>query len=86
MERESARRSPSKGRERAIVKPTNIGTVLKAKLGKCLRDGVERILARVKCVAITPVRENFRTKEARLFTTCKCAAKGGQSFTDKHVM
>ena len=47
---------------------------------------MERILARVKCVAITPVRENLRTRGARLFTTCKCAAKDGKGFTDKHVM
>ena len=43
VERESARRSSLKGRERAIVNQTNIGTVLKATLGKLLRDRVERI-------------------------------------------
>ena len=36
-ERGSARRSSLKGRERAIVTQTNIGTVSKAKLGKLLR-------------------------------------------------
>ena len=41
----SARRSFLKGRERAIVNQTNIGTVSKATLGKLLRDGVERIWA-----------------------------------------
>ena len=45
VERESARRSSLKGRERAIVSQTNIGTVLKAMLGKLPRDGVERIWA-----------------------------------------
>ena len=38
-------RSPDsslKGRERATVSQTNIGTVSKATLGKLLRDGVER--------------------------------------------
>ena len=45
VERGSARRSRLKGRERAIVSQTNIGTVLKATLGKLLRDGVERIWA-----------------------------------------
>ena len=45
VERGSARRSSLKGRERAIVSQTNIGTVLKATLGKPLRDGVERIWA-----------------------------------------
>ena len=43
VERGSARRSSLKGRERAIVNQTNIGTVSKATLGKPLRDGVERI-------------------------------------------
>ena len=45
VERGSARRSSLKGRERAIVSQTNIGAVLKATLGKPLRDGVERIWA-----------------------------------------
>ena len=45
VERESARRSSMKGRERAIVNKTNTGTVSKATLGKLLRDGVERIWA-----------------------------------------
>ena len=45
VERGSARRSSLKGRERAIVSQTNIGTVSKATLGKLLRDGVERIWA-----------------------------------------
>ena len=44
-ERGSARRSSLKGRERAIVSQTNIGTVSKATLGKRPRDGVERIWA-----------------------------------------
>ena len=56
VERGSARRSSLKGREKAIVKQTNIGTVFclfvvvfvvvvfsKATLAKLLRDGVERI-------------------------------------------
>ena len=43
VERGSARRSSLKGRERAIVNQTNIGTISKATLGKRLRDGVERI-------------------------------------------
>ena len=37
----SARRSSLKGRERANVSQTSIGTVSKATLGKLLRDGVE---------------------------------------------
>ena len=45
VERGSARRSSLKGRERAIVNQTNIGTVSKAPLGKLLRDGAERIWA-----------------------------------------
>ena len=45
VERGSARRSSLKGRERAIVNQTNIGTVLKATLGKLLRDQMERIWA-----------------------------------------
>ena len=43
VERGNARRSSLKGRKRAIVNQTNIGTVSKAALGKLLRDGVERI-------------------------------------------
>ena len=43
VDRESARRSSLKGRERAIVNQTNVGTVSKATLGKLLRDGAERI-------------------------------------------
>ena len=45
VERGSARRSSLKGRERVIVSQTNIGIVLKATLGKLLRDGVGRIQA-----------------------------------------
>ena len=44
-ERGSARRSSLKGRERAIVSQTNIGTVSKATLGKLLRVWVKRIRA-----------------------------------------
>ena len=40
VERGSARRSSLKGRDRAIVNQTNVGTVSKATLGKRLRDGV----------------------------------------------
>ena len=40
VERGGARRSSLKGRERAIVNQTNIGTVSKAALGKPLRDGM----------------------------------------------
>ena len=43
VERGSAGRSSLKGRERAIVNQTNIGTVPKETLEKPLRDGVERI-------------------------------------------
>ena len=39
-ERGSARRSSLKGRERAIVNQTNIATVLKATLGKLLRERI----------------------------------------------
>ena len=43
VERGSARRSSWKGREKAIVNQTNIGTVSKATLGKPLRDVMERV-------------------------------------------
>ena len=43
MEREGARRSSLKGRERIIVNQMNIKTVLKATFGKLLRDKVVRI-------------------------------------------
>ena len=39
VEKESARQSSLKRRERAIVNQTNIGTILKAMLGKVLRWG-----------------------------------------------
>ena len=45
VERGSSSRSSLKGRERAIDSQTNIGTVLKATLGKLLRDGVEGMWA-----------------------------------------
>ena len=45
VERGSARRSYLKGRERAIVSQTNIGTVSNATLGKLLRDWAERLRA-----------------------------------------
>ena len=45
VERGSARRSSLKGRERAVVNQTNIGTVSKETLGKRLTDVVERIWA-----------------------------------------
>ena len=51
VERGSARRSSLKGRERAIVSQTNIGTVSKATLGKLLRDGVERIIMSISARA-----------------------------------
>ena len=44
-ERGSARQSSSKGRQRAIVNQTNIGTISKATLKKLLRGGVELIWA-----------------------------------------
>ena len=44
VKRESASRSSSKGRERAIVNQRNNGTVSKATLGKLLGDGVESII------------------------------------------
>ena len=44
VERGSAGRSSLKGRKRAIVSQTNIGTVSNAALGKLPRDGVERII------------------------------------------
>ena len=44
-ERGVDRRSSLKGRDRAIVSQTNIGTVSGATLGKLQRDGVERIWA-----------------------------------------
>ena len=43
LERGSARWSSLERRERAIVNQTNIGIVLKATLGKLLRDEIERI-------------------------------------------
>ena len=43
MERGRARRSSFKGRERAIVNQTNIGTVSYSTMRKLLRDGEERI-------------------------------------------
>ena len=43
VERGNARRSSLKGRERAIVNQTNIGTVSKATLGKLLRDELDHI-------------------------------------------
>ena len=43
MERESARLSSLKGRERIIVNQMNTETVLKATFGKLLRDEVARI-------------------------------------------
>ena len=45
LERGTARRSSLNVRERAIINQTNIGTVLKATLGKRLRDRVERVWA-----------------------------------------
>ena len=45
VERGSVRRSSLKGRERATVNQTNIGTVSKAALGKLVKDGVERLWA-----------------------------------------
>ena len=44
-ERGSAQPSSLRGRKRAIVNQTNIGTVSRATLGKLPRDGVERIWA-----------------------------------------
>ena len=45
VESGSARLSSLKGKQRAIVNQSNIGTVSKAALGKLLRDGVERVWA-----------------------------------------
>ena len=43
VERGSARRSSLKGRERAIVSQTSVGTVSKATMWTFLRNGVDRI-------------------------------------------
>ena len=45
VERGSVRRSSLRGRERAIVSQTNIGTISKATLGTLLKDGVEHVWA-----------------------------------------
>ena len=45
VDRGSTRWSSLKGQERAIIYQMNIGTVLKATLGKLLRDGVARMWA-----------------------------------------
>jgi len=45
VERGSTRQSSLKGRERAIVDQTNIGTISKVTWGKLSRDGVECIWA-----------------------------------------
>ena len=45
VERGSGRWSTLKGRDRAIINQTNVGTVSLATLGRLLRDGVERIWA-----------------------------------------
>ena len=45
MEMQRKRKCSTIFLKRAIVNPTNIGTVLKATMGKLLRDGVERIWA-----------------------------------------
>ena len=50
VERGSARRSSVKGRERAIVSQTVIGTVSKATLTTLLRDGVARIIGISECI------------------------------------
>ena len=44
LKRGSALKTILKGRERAIISQTNIGTVSKATFGKLLRDVVERII------------------------------------------
>ena len=45
VERGSARRSSFKGRERAIISHTSVGTVSRATVGKPVRDGAERLWA-----------------------------------------
>ena len=45
IQKGSGRLSTLRGRERAVVNQTNIGTVSKATLGKLLKDGEERIWA-----------------------------------------
>ena len=45
VEKGSGRHSTVQGRERSVFNQTNIGTVLKATLGRLLRDGAERVWA-----------------------------------------
>ena len=45
VEKESGRHSTLQGRERSVFNQTNIGTVLRATLGRLLRDGAERVWA-----------------------------------------
>ena len=45
MEKESGRHSTLQGRERSVFNQTNIGSVLRATLGRLLRDGAERVWA-----------------------------------------
>jgi len=47
VETGSIQRSSLKGREKAIINQTNIGTVSKATLGKLPRDGMDRIIYRL---------------------------------------
>ena len=45
VEKESGRHSTLQGRERSVFNQTNIGTVLRATLGRLLLDGAERVWA-----------------------------------------
>ena len=45
VEKGSGRHSTLQGRERSVFNQTNIGTVLRATLGRLLRDGAERVWA-----------------------------------------
>ena len=79
VERGSARRSSLKGRERAIVNQTNIGTVAKAMLGKLVRDGVERLWALPIAYIYTHTYTTLNSTELIYRNVCICSLRHSSS-------
>ena len=71
VHRGSGRWSTLRGRERAILNQTNVGTVSKATLGKLLKNGAERIWA-FPSAEMLPCDELNRTELSLLYFVKFC--------------
>ena len=89
VEKGNDRHSILKGRERSVFNQTNIGTALRATLGRLLRDGADRVWAfRVlRCHLELKLKVKLSSGRATLTWTCNscCALKTMDKATQESV-